>query len=73
MARPTDEIDCAAMTAPERLLLAQELLDSVLYESIPLTPAQIADVESRLADIDSGREVCESWDSVRKRLLREFK
>ena len=72
MARPIDEIDFAAMTAPERLLLAQELLDSVLSEATPLTPEQLADLEARARGIDSGKEPCEDWEIVKQRLLRNL-
>lgn len=66
---PTNDIDFAAMTTPERLLLAQELLDSVLSETTPLTSEQLADLEARARDIDSGIEPCEDWEVVRRRLL----
>lgn len=58
-----------ALSAPERLLLAQQLLASVLAEAMPLTDAQIEDVMRRAAALDAGDTACESWESVRQRLL----
>jgi putative addiction module component (TIGR02574 family) len=58
------------MTAPERLLLAQQLVDSVLAEAMPLTPSQAPEVRNRAAAIDQGVLACEPWSAVRARLTR---
>jgi putative addiction module component (TIGR02574 family) len=74
-----EEFDFASLTAAERLLLAQELLDSVFDEVYPskagrqdgalsFTPQQMAELDRRVADIDSGRVVPEPWETVRERL-----
>lgn len=58
----------AALTAPERLLLAQQLVDSVLVEAMPLTPAQAAEVRNRAAALDQGTLTCVPWSDIRLRL-----
>lgn len=62
----------AALTLPaaERLVLAQQLLDSVIAEAMPLTPAELAEIHRRATELDGGRVACESWESVRTRLTR---
>ena len=69
MADPHTTVDIAALSAPERLLLAQHLLDSVVAEAIPLSPEQMEAVHKRAAAIDDGTEQCESWHALRLRLL----
>ncbi len=63
-----DEIDFSLMSTPERLMLAQRLLDSVLAEATPLSDAQLHEMNRRAAAIDSGEAVCESWDALRGRI-----
>jgi len=74
-----DDFDFASLTAAERLLLAQELLDSVFDEVSPSTSArevaapfnseQMAEIRRRAGDADAGRIVGEPWETVRGRLL----
>lgn len=70
MTRHQPPFNLAALTAPERLLLAQQLVDSVLAEAMPLTPAQADEVRHRAAAIDSGDITCEPWPQVHTRLHR---
>lgn len=69
MTNPPDDFDFTALSAPERLLLAQQLLDSVLAEAMPLTVQQLDEVTRRAAAIDAGEMVCEPWETVRARLM----
>ncbi len=69
MTNPPDDFDFTALSAPERLLLAQQLLDSVLAEAMPLTVQQLDEVTRRAAAIDAGEMTCEPWETVRARLL----
>jgi putative addiction module component (TIGR02574 family) len=61
------ELGIDGLSAEDRLNLAQQLWDSVAeeLESQPLTPAQRAELERRvaLADADPGRGV--PWETVR--------
>lgn len=70
MTRSQGPIDLTSLSAPERLLLAQQLVDSVLAEAMPLSPAQAAEVRQRAAAIDSGDIACETWPQVHARLQR---
>lgn len=67
MTKPTD-YDFTALSAPERLLLAQQLVDSVLAEATPLTPSELMEMNRRAAAVDSGQATTESWESLRSRL-----
>lgn len=68
MTKPND-FDFSHLSAPERLLLAQQLLDSVLVEAMPLTPPQLEEVCRRAAAIDRGEATCEPWEQVRQSLM----
>jgi putative addiction module component (TIGR02574 family) len=71
MATPLLDLDLSALTASERLILAQQLVDSVLVEPASLSPAQLAEMQRRAKDIDSGRMTCEPWDIVCARLSNQ--
>ncbi|MEM7206111.1 MAG: addiction module protein [Planctomycetota bacterium] len=62
-------VDLASLSATEKLLLAQQLLDAVLAETAPLTLEQLTDVHRRAAAIDGGQDACEAWEVARARLL----
>ena len=62
--------DISGLSATERLLLAQQLLDSVLNDVAPLTPEQDTEIERRIRDIDTGKSSCKPWDEVYARLSR---
>ena len=61
------ELGLDRLSAEDRLVIAQQLWDSVAaeLESQPLTPAQKAELERRiaLADADPGRGI--PWETVR--------
>lgn len=67
MTKPTD-YDFTALSAPERLLLAQQLVDSVLAEATPLTPSELVAIHRRAAAVDNGEASTDSWESLRLRL-----
>ncbi|MBI1191513.1 MAG: addiction module protein [Tepidisphaera sp.] len=62
-----------ALPVEERIDLAQRLWDSVRDEidALPLTAAQRAEIERRVAEIDAGAVHCEPFDALMKRLLAE--
>lgn len=70
MSRSNLPLDLSTLSAPERLLLAQQLVDSVLAEAMPLTPAQAAEVRSRAIAIDAGDVACDGWTQIHARLQR---
>jgi putative addiction module component (TIGR02574 family) len=67
----TDKIDIARLSPAERILLAEDLWDSLAAGQNPpaLTPAQLEELERRLAAADRGEMTYSSWDEVKRRLL----
>lgn len=65
------DLDFSDLSSTDRLLLAQELLDSVLAEAEvhPLNDEQLAELDRRCAAIDRGESPCVAWDSVRDHFL----
>lgn len=71
MTHSLDDIDYLHLSAAERLLLVQDILDSIVAEghAEPLTPAQLAELDQRCSDIDSGKVACVPWGLVRAEFL----
>jgi putative addiction module component (TIGR02574 family) len=71
MSRPLDDIDYLSLSVGERLVLVQDILDSVMAEAQAdlLTPEQLAEIQRRCEDIDAGRVTCVPWDQARGRFL----
>ena len=69
----TDEIDFSRLSPAERILLAEDLWDSLAasQETPPLTSTQLEELERRLAAADRGATAYSSWDKVKRRLLRK--
>ncbi len=63
--------DLTRLTPAERILLVQELWDSLApaQESHPLTAAQQQEIERRLAAADRGELTYSPWDDVKRRVL----
>jgi putative addiction module component (TIGR02574 family) len=61
-----DEI--TRLSADERLALIAALWDSLQDEQIPLTAAQQAELERRLATLDSDRADGVTWDVLKAEL-----
>ena len=64
-------MDIQSLSTPERILLAEELWDSVRTKSdeIEVTPEQIELLESRLTAFASDGEYGDSWENVKKRVI----
>jgi putative addiction module component (TIGR02574 family) len=54
----------------ERLSLIEQLWDSLSDADIPLTPAQRAELERRLATFDHDRAHAVTWDSLKAELTQ---
>jgi putative addiction module component (TIGR02574 family) len=67
----TTGFDIARLTPAERILLVQELWDSLApaQEWEPLTPAQQHEIERRLAAADRGEITYSSWQDVKRRVF----
>jgi putative addiction module component (TIGR02574 family) len=61
-----DEI--VRLTASERLTLIAQLWDSLEHERLPLTRAQEAELERRLASLEEDRRKGVTWASLRGEL-----
>jgi putative addiction module component (TIGR02574 family) len=62
----TDEID--RLSPEERLALIGELWDSLDDSDVPLTPAQTAELERRLANFESERDSGVTWEALKTEL-----
>jgi putative addiction module component (TIGR02574 family) len=69
-----ESYDFSALSAEERIELAERLLDSVGPEerTWTLTAAQRAELDHRLAEHDRDPEAGESWESVRAEIVSEL-
>lgn len=61
------------LTIPERILLAQELWESVYDQAaeIPLTEAEWQEIERRWAAYETGAMTTSTWPEVKQRLLEK--
>jgi putative addiction module component (TIGR02574 family) len=65
------DFDFSRLSTEERILLAQELWDSVYQEAqaLPLAPQQRAELDHRFAQLESGEVRGISWEQLRESLL----
>ncbi|MGC2657640.1 MAG: addiction module protein [Bryobacteraceae bacterium] len=61
-----DEI--GRLTPPERLALIAQLWDSLEHEQLPLTEAQQAELDRRLASLDEDRRNGVAWAALKAEL-----
>ena len=63
-------MDIQSLSTSERILLAEELWDSVYEKSdeIEVSPEQMAMLEERLAAYRADNDSGDSWDNVRARI-----
>jgi putative addiction module component (TIGR02574 family) len=66
-----NDFDLSRLSAEERILLAQELWDSVYQEAQAalLTPQQRAELDHRFAQLESGAVQGIPWEQLRESLL----
>lgn len=72
MTHPSNRFDFSRLSAAERILLAEDLWDSVATEqdAPALTPTQREELQRRLAAADRGEMTYASWQDVKRRLLQ---
>ncbi len=63
-------LDITRLTPQERLDLIGELWDSLTAEDVPLTPAQQAELDRRLATFEDDRRAGISWQDLDAELDR---
>jgi putative addiction module component (TIGR02574 family) len=61
-----DEI--TRLSPDERLALIEQLWDSLDDDQVPLTPAQQAELERRLATLDHDRAQSMTWETLKAEL-----
>lgn len=72
MALSPEDIEYWRLSPADRLVLAQDIIDSVLAETecpVP-TPEQIDELDRCCAAIDSGEMQTHAWTDVRAQVLR---
>ena len=60
--------DIASLSPPERLALIEQLWDSMADADIPLSHAQRAELEDRLASFEEDRSRGVTWDELKSEL-----
>jgi len=70
MTHTIKDLDFSQLTAAERIMLAQELWDSVHDEvqAATLTDAQVAELDRRLDELQSGKVQGIPWETFRDTL-----
>jgi putative addiction module component (TIGR02574 family) len=70
----TTDLDISKLSVAERIQLAEDLWDSIAAETgeLPLTPAQTAELDRRLAELARDPGAGESWDVVREHIERRL-
>lgn len=68
------DIDFTKLSLAERIELAERLWDSVAAETggLPVTEAQAAELDRRLADLAADPAAGEPWEVVRSRIARRL-
>jgi putative addiction module component (TIGR02574 family) len=71
MSNDPKHLDYSHLSVPERILLAQELWESVYDQvaEIPITQAEQQELERRWALYESGEMTTSTWPEVKQRLL----
>jgi len=67
------DFDYSRLTTAERILLAEDLWDSLAadHQSLSLTPAQQEELQRRLAAAERGEVSYSPWEEVKRRLLSD--
>lgn len=70
MSQSTNGPDYRSLSIPERILLVEEIWDSIVaeQESVEVTPAQKDELDRRLAAYEANPTEGSSWEEVKSRL-----
>jgi putative addiction module component (TIGR02574 family) len=71
MAQPVNMADIMALSVPERILLVQDIWDSIADEPEawpPLTQAQLDEIDRRIDAHEANPEAGCSWEEVKARI-----
>jgi len=63
-------MDIQSLSTPERILLAEQLWDSVRDKSdeIEITPEQVKLLESRISALEVDGDIGDTWEDVKARI-----
>jgi len=63
-------VDIQSLSTPERILLAEQLWDSVRDKSdeIEITPEQVKLLESRISALEVDGDIGDTWENVKARI-----
>jgi len=62
----------AQLTPEQRLALIEALWDSLEQNDLPVTPAQAAELDRRMATFEDDAAKAEPWDAARGRIERNL-
>jgi putative addiction module component (TIGR02574 family) len=65
----TEHVELLNLSPSERLLLVQDLWDSLDVEDVPLTQAQMIELDRRKAAFEANPNSGRSWEDVQRRIL----
>ena len=70
MSQPINIDDIKALTIPERIILVDEIWDSIAAdtEAMPLTPEQRDEIDRRIDEWEASPKVGSSWEEVKARI-----
>jgi len=70
----TTDLDISKLSVAERIQLAEDLWESVAADTgdLPLSAAQKAELERRLADLERDPSAGEPWKDVRARIEKRL-
>jgi putative addiction module component (TIGR02574 family) len=71
--QPTD-LSISKLSVSERIQLAEDIWDSIAADTgeVPLTDAQLVELDRRLGDLERDPGAGESWDVVRTRIEKRL-
>jgi putative addiction module component (TIGR02574 family) len=67
---PLTQNELSRLTPPERLALISQLWDSLEDHQLPVSAAQIEELDSRLATLDADRQEGMTWEAFKAELER---
>jgi len=70
MTQPVNMADIMALSIPERILLVEDIWDSIAaeQEALPITQAQRDELDRRIALSDADPDAGETWEDLKSRL-----
>ena len=61
-------VDISNLTAEQRLALLEDIWDSLQPEDVPVTAAQLSELDRRLDDLEADPDLGIPWEEVHRRI-----